>query len=63
MLVYNGFEILAFSAFSIWLKLDSFDRSLLKSEVRRFSEKSVRPPPSCKSPLEIKPHLVHAIGN
>ncbi len=35
----------------------SFNRSTLKSQERRVSQKSVRPP-SCESPLKIRRHLV-----
>ncbi len=45
----------------IWQKVGSFNRSLLKSEAGRFSEKLIRPP-SCESPLKFKAPPCFLIG-
>ncbi len=42
-------------------KLGSFDRSSLKSEARRFWEKSARPP-CWESPLKLQRHLVRLLA-
>ncbi len=41
--------------------LSSFHRLSLKSEARRFSEKSARPP-SCECPLNIQRHLLQLLA-
>ena len=50
------YAICLYPARWIWLKFGSFHRSSIKSERRRFSEKSVRPP-SCESP-KVLVHLL-----